>query len=81
MTATFPDEGRVVTTLPALDELERVTEVRIDHTEDVRWHDGTVWAGTEGGRLLRLDLESGRPEVVAETGGFFLGIVPAGDGD
>jgi gluconolactonase len=81
MTATFPEEGRVVPTVRRLDELERITKVRVDHTEDVRWHDGTVWAGTEGGQLLRLDLETGLPEIVAETGGFFLGIAPAGEGD
>jgi gluconolactonase len=81
VTAAFPPEERVVPTVRSLDDLRRVTSVRVDHTEDVRWHEGTVWAGTEGGRLLRIDLDTGLPEVRAETGGFFLGIAPAGDGD
>jgi gluconolactonase len=81
VTATFPLEDRVVPTVRSLEDMTRVTTVRVDHTEDVRWHDDTVWAGTEGGSLLRIDLATGFPEVVAETGGFFLGVTPSGDGD
>lgn len=51
----------------------------LDHPEGVAWCDGAVWCGTEAGRLLRID-PAGDVEVVAETGGFLLGLAFDGNG-
>ena len=52
----------------------------IDHPEGVAWFDGAVWCGTEAGRLLRIDPAGGGVEVIAETGGFLLGLAFDADG-
>lgn len=47
----------------------------LDHSECVAIHpDGSVWAGGEGGQIYRIPSDGGDPQVVANTGGFILGI-------
>lgn len=46
----------------------------LDHPEGVAWFDGGVWCGTEAGQLLRIDVETREVEVIADTGGFLLGL-------
>jgi gluconolactonase len=47
----------------------------LDHPEGVATGpDGTLWAGGEAGQVYRLDPESKTASVVANTGGFVLGI-------
>jgi gluconolactonase len=46
----------------------------LDHPEAVAWFDGGIWCGTEAGQLLRIDAETHDVEIVAETGGFLLGL-------
>jgi sugar lactone lactonase YvrE len=58
----------------------RITASGIDHPEGVAWYDGYVWCGTESGSLIRIDPDNGHKEVVAETGGFLLGLAFDGDG-
>ncbi|WP_372515386.1 SMP-30/gluconolactonase/LRE family protein [Mycolicibacterium hodleri] len=41
---------------------------------------GGVYTGVVGGDILRVDAESGTPEVVGNTGGRPLGLAVAGDG-
>jgi gluconolactonase len=46
----------------------------LDHPECVLYHpDGSVWAGGEGGQIYRINKDSSI-EVVANTGGFILGL-------
>lgn len=46
----------------------------LDHPECVAWHpDGSVWAGGEAGQIYRISPD-GSVEVVANTGGFILGL-------
>lgn len=58
----------------------RVTAAGIDHPEGVAWYGGYVWCGTESGSLIRIDPNDGHTEVVAETGGFLLGMAFDGNG-
>ena len=47
----------------------------LDHPECVAVHpDGSVWAGGEAGQIYRIDADGGKTAVVANTGGFILGI-------
>lgn len=47
----------------------------LDHPECVATHpDGSVWAGGEAGQIYRIPPDGGQPEIVANTGGFILGI-------
>ena len=47
----------------------------LDHPECVAIHpDGTVWAGGEAGQIYRISADGHQVEVVANTGGFILGI-------
>lgn len=47
----------------------------LDHPECVAVHpDGSVWAGGEAGQIYRVSPEGGTPEIIANTGGFILGI-------
>ena len=47
----------------------------LDHPECVAVHpDGSVWAGGEAGQIYRLPPDGSAAEVVANTGGFVLGI-------
>ena len=53
----------------------------LDHPEGVATGpDGTLYAGGELGQLYRVDPKDGSFEVVAECGGFLLGIAVDGDG-
>jgi sugar lactone lactonase YvrE len=52
----------------------RVLADGLDHPECVLYHpDGSVWAGGEGGQVYRINTDSS-VEVVADTGGFILGM-------
>jgi sugar lactone lactonase YvrE len=57
----------------SVDELRTVVS-GIDHPEGIAWHENALWCGTESGDLLRIDVDSGAVEVVAQTGGFLLGL-------
>lgn len=47
----------------------------LDHPECVAWGcDGKVYAGGEAGQLYRIDIQNGRIETFANTGGLVLGI-------
>jgi gluconolactonase len=47
----------------------------LDHPEGVAWDpEGYLVAGGEAGQLWRIPIGDGDPELVAETGGFCLGI-------
>jgi gluconolactonase len=52
----------------------------LDHPEGVAWFDGAIWCGSEAGRLLRIDPAGGGVDVIAETGGFLLGLAFDGEG-
>jgi gluconolactonase len=46
----------------------------LDHPECVIYHpDGTLWAGGEAGQIYRIAMD-GKIEMIANTGGFILGI-------
>ena len=48
---------------------------RLSHPEGVAVHvDGSVWCGSETGELFRINPDGSRAEVVADLGGFLLGI-------
>lgn len=57
-----------------------VNEVRnfvtgLDHPEGLAAAtDGTIYAGGEGGQVYKIDAGTGKFEVIAETGGFCLGV-------
>ena len=53
----------------------------LDHPEGVAWDPSTdrVFAGGEAGQIYAIGLD-GSKRVVAETGGFVLGLAVAGDG-
>lgn len=52
----------------------RVVADGLDHPECVLYHpDGSVWAGGEAGQIYRINTDSS-VDVVANTGGFILGI-------
>jgi sugar lactone lactonase YvrE len=47
----------------------------LDHPECVAVHrDGSIWAGGEAGQIYRISSDGARVELVANTGGFILGI-------
>ncbi len=47
----------------------------LDHPECVAIHpDGSVWAGGEAGQIYRISKDAKRMDLVANTGGFILGI-------
>jgi sugar lactone lactonase YvrE len=80
-----PDDPRVGLARRLNPVRDAFTEVEIladdiDHPEGVAWFDGSVWCGTEAGALLRIDPATGAARVVAETGGFLLGIAFDGRG-
>ncbi|RUT32504.1 gluconolaconase [Arsenicitalea aurantiaca] len=51
------------------------TDPRVAHPEGVAVHsDGSIWCGNEIGQLLRIPADGSRVELMAETGGFLLGI-------
>lgn len=52
----------------------RTTAAGLDHPEGVAWFDGFVYCGTEAGQLLRIDPRNRAVHMVAETGGFLLGL-------
>jgi gluconolactonase len=53
----------------------------LDHPEGVAWDPSSerVYAGGEAGQIYAIGLD-GRKEVVAQTGGFVLGLAVTGDG-
>jgi gluconolactonase len=54
---------------------EHVEGLRLDHPEGVAVApDGSVWAGGEAGQIYRIDPDGGHARIVAETGGFVLGL-------
>lgn len=57
--------------------LSKATEFAsgLDHPEGIAVHpDGTVWAGGEAGQIYRISADGQKMEVVANTGGFILGL-------
>ena len=53
----------------------------LDHPEGVAIHpDGTVWAGGEGGQIYCISADGSQLGVVANTGGFILGLAFSPDG-
>jgi sugar lactone lactonase YvrE len=47
----------------------------LDHPECVAVHpDGSIWAGGEAGQIYRISADGAQVDVVANTGGFILGI-------
>lgn len=55
---------------------------RLDHPEGIAVHpDGSIWCGGEAGQIYRIAPDGSAMEIVAETGGFILGLAfnPAGD--
>lgn len=61
-----------------LDLLETVAE-GLDHSEGIAIApDGSIYLGTEGGEIYRI--EDGKPRVVARPGGFILGLAFDGSG-
>ena len=58
----------------------RVVAQGIDHAECVAWFDNALFCGTETGKLLRIDPDNGKSEVIADTRGFLTGIAFDGDG-
>ncbi len=53
----------------------------MDHPEGVAVApDGAVWCGGEAGQIYRIDPSEGKPEQVASTGGFVLGLAFSPDG-
>lgn len=69
-----PEDAR---TLGADAWLER----RLDHPEDVAVGDDALYAGGEDGQVYRVDPRSGAVEVLADTGGFVLGVTVGPGGD
>ncbi|MBI3962216.1 MAG: SMP-30/gluconolactonase/LRE family protein [Deinococcus sp.] len=54
----------------------------LDHPECVAWGpDGALYAGGELGQIYRIDPQTRRPEEIARTGGFVLGIAFNKKGD
>ena len=47
----------------------------LDHPEGIAIHpDGTIWAGGEAGQIYRISADGNQVDVVANTGGFILGL-------
>ncbi len=47
----------------------------LDHPEGVAWGlDGYIYAGGEAGQLYRIDPRDPKPDIIAHTGGFILGL-------
>ncbi len=47
----------------------------LDHPEGVAWGlDGYIYAGGEAGQLYRIDPRDPKPDIIALTGGFILGL-------
>ena len=66
--------GIMTDTLMKLDSFVPFEDV-LDHPEGVVWGpDGYVYAGGEAGQIYRVDLDDGRFEQIATTGGFVLGL-------
>nr|WP_245398690.1 SMP-30/gluconolactonase/LRE family protein [Oceaniglobus trochenteri] len=58
------------------------SEPRLAHPEGVAVHpDGSVWAGTERGELVRIAPDGSGIELMGSTGGFLLGIAFDGAGN
>ncbi len=55
---------------------------RLDHPEGIAVdpRDGAIWCGGEGGQLYRISPDGREQQVVAETGGFLLGVTLLPDG-
>lgn len=47
----------------------------LDHPEGIAVHaDGSVWAGGEAGQVYKISADGSQVDIVANTGGFILGI-------
>ena len=56
------------------------SEPRLQHPEAVAvGPDGWVWCGNENGEVLRIAADGSRIELVAQAGGFTLGLAFEGD--
>jgi gluconolactonase len=70
---------KMKTTLPTI-PLLRPDQARefvhgLDHAEGLAWgQDGFVYAGGEDGQIYRIDPAQPAPSVIANTGGFMLGL-------
>jgi gluconolactonase len=54
---------------------DSVEGLRLDHPEGVAVApDGSVWCGGEGGQVYRIEQDGSHAELVANTGGFVLGL-------
>lgn len=54
----------------------------LDHPEGVCWGlDGYLYAGGEAGQIYRVNPDSGEHNVIANTGGFILGLAFDGNGN
>jgi gluconolactonase len=63
-----------------LSDLEPIAE-GLDHPEGVTvTPEGVLYAGGEAGQIYRVDIENGKFEEVANTGGFMLGLCADADG-
>ena len=60
----------------------RIIATEIDHPEGVAWDSlrERLVCGTESGQVLAIDPEGGEQQVIAETGGFVLGLALDGRG-
>lgn len=56
-------------------------ERALDHPEDIAVDDGYLYAGGEAGQLYRIDRATRTTTVIANTGGFILGVEIGPDGD
>ncbi len=63
--------------MPLLDNKTQISVLveGLDHPEGVAWgRDGFAYAGGEAGQVYRIDIEAKTSTVIADVGGFLLGI-------
>ena len=52
----------------------------LDHSEGIAWGpDGYIYCGGESGQIYKIDPANPKPEIIANTGGFILGVALDGD--
>ena len=52
----------------------------LDHSEGIAWGlDGYIYCGGEAGQIYKIDPDDRKVEVIANTGGFILGLTLDGD--
>lgn len=65
-----------------LSEISTVGGMSLDHPEGLAVSPtGELYAGGEAGQIYRVDLESGTVDLIAQAGGFLLGLACDADGD